>query len=232
LVKYVYPVWREASRAGDDFRRELIEVLAPELLAPGRLKALRIAVVDDAVAPASSKRMENCQPLPDGVVSVYLNDSAQDEKACIDTAVEAHVARFTCYRASETEVLSYDVASGQRVPGFCQLVFLQRPARLTESKWLELWQGRHTQVAVDTQATFGYRQNVLTGTLSDSAPVLHAMIEENFPSEAMSSDLAFYGASDEQNLQARLAAMMASCTRFIDFDKIDVIPMSEYFFRG
>jgi hypothetical protein len=85
-------------------------------------------------------------------------------------------------------------------------------------------------VAIDTQSTFGYRQNVLERPLSADAAPLDAMIEENFPPEAMSSDHAFYGvqAGDDEGLQANLSAMLASCARFIDFDKIDVIPMSEY----
>jgi hypothetical protein len=58
--------------------------------------------------------------------------------------------------------------------------------------------------------------------------MLHAMIEENFPPGAMTSDHAFYGVSDDENLKKNLDAMVNSCSRFIDFDKIDVIPMSEY----
>jgi hypothetical protein len=54
------------------------------------------------------------------------------------------------------------------------------------------------------------------------------MIEENFPDQAMTSDHAFYGAPDDETLQANLTAMMESCARFIDFERIDVIPMSEY----
>ena len=56
------------------------------------------------------------------------------------------------------------------------------------------------------------------------------MIEENFPPEAMQSDHAFYGVGedDDEGLKANLGAMLESCSRFIDFDKIDVIPMSEY----
>jgi hypothetical protein len=54
-------------------------------------------------------------------------------------------------------------------------------------------------------------------------------VEENFPPEAMTDDHAFYATGgDDEVLQQHMTEMMASCARFIDFDTIDVIPMSEY----
>ncbi|MBE9538804.1 MAG: hypothetical protein IMF06_06950 [Proteobacteria bacterium] len=235
MVKFIYPIWKPSTLSGDDFREQLLGELIPQLRTLNQVESLRIAVVDSAVAPATARRMENCQPLPDGVISLYmsgLDRDTWDEKSCADTLIQNSVERASCYQVSETEVLKHDVTSGERIQGFCQIVFLQRPSRLSEAAWLELWQGSHTQVAIDTQATFGYRQNVITRRYTDAAPELHAMIEENFPDQAMASDQAFYGARDDEDLQLKLAAMLESCARFIDFDKIDVIPMSEYFFQA
>ncbi len=72
-------------------------------------------------------------------------------------------------------------------------MFLQRPRRLSEQQWLEVWQGSHTRVAIDTQSTFGYRQNVITRPMTYAAPPFDAIVEENFPQEAMTSQHAFYG---------------------------------------
>jgi hypothetical protein len=165
---------------------------------------------------------------------VYLRGVGQGraDEGAIETAIGAHVASLHGYRVLESELIAHHTVSGQRLEGFCQVVFLQRPGHLTRAQWLELWQGRHTQVAIDTQATFAYRQNVITQALDDDAPMLHAMIEESFPSPAMTSDHAFYGASSDRDLQIKQAAMLNSCARFIDFNKIDVIPMSEYVFRA
>ena len=45
----------------------------------------------------------------------------------------------------------------------------------------------------------------------------------------MTSDHAFYATGgDEAVLQRNMTAMIESCSRFIDFEQIDVIPMSEY----
>lgn len=100
---------------------------------------------------------------------------------------------------------------------------------MSEEQWLNLWLDQHTKVAVETQSTIRYVQNVVSRVLTNEAPVLHAVVEEGFPIEALTSPHAFYNAVDDDNLYRRnLDTMMDSCFRFIDFDKIDSIPMSEY----
>ena len=39
------------------------------------------------------------------------------------------------------------------------------------------------------------------------------------------------GYTDDETLQANVGAMMESCARFIDFDRIDIVPMSEYLLK-
>ena len=234
MVKHIYAVWKHPNQAEQVFSEDLVHKLAPELIALDGLECLRIAVVDSAVRPAAAKRLESGQPLPHALISVYTHGSAADhwdQKTSIDAAVDAYVDRFSCYQVAEAEAIKNTaVASGDRVFGFCQVVFLQRPPRLTEAAWLERWQGEHTSVAIETQATFGYRQNVVVRSYSADAPVVHAIIEENFPPDAMTSEQAFYGVTNDEDLHAKRTAMLESCARFIDFDKIDVIPMSEYVF--
>ena len=121
---------------------------------------------------------------------------------------------------------------GERVYGMCHVVFFSKPASQSRGDWLTAWKGSHTRVAIDTQSTFGYRQNVVVRPLDDQSPWVDAIVEENFPPEAMTSDHAFYDtAGDEALLQSRMQAMMDSCVRFIDFESIDVIPMSEYLLK-
>ena len=50
----------------------------------------------------------------------------------------------------------------------------------------------------------------------------------------MSSNFAFYAVEegDEAGMQANAKAMLDSVSRFIDFDRIDVIPMSEYLLKS
>jgi len=234
MEKIIYPVWKRDGLDGDTFRDELLQQLAPALLADGNLRALRISVVDSAVASADNKRMATCQqPLPDGLISVWVNNNGARES--LEDGIRAHVERFSAYLVTEAEPIvntNFRPVIGERERGFCQVVYLQRPERLTEQEWLKIWQGSHTQIAIDTQSTFCYRQNVITRYLTEGAFEFSAMIEENFPPEALTSDHAFYGVSDDGALQTNMTAMMESCARFIDFDKIDVIPMSEYVLKS
>jgi hypothetical protein len=104
-----------------------------------------------------------------------------------------------------------------RVPGFAQLVPLMRPARLTWEEWRQAWQGGHTSVAIGTQSSFRYVQNVVVRPLVAGAPVLAAVVEECFPIEAASDMHVFFDAvGDDAKLARNMTAMSQSCDRFMD----------------
>ena len=216
MQKMIFPVWKHTSQSCDDFRDLLIELLPAKMAQCSCVKNLRITVVDAAVAGAEPKRIGSRQPLPDAVISIYVDDSdskSNNNVKLFELALQACTSRYSGYCVREFEPLknvTHVSAYGHRTYGFCQVVFLQRPERLTQMQWLELWQGQHTQVAIDTQATFAYRQNVIE--------------------RIVSGDQAFYGVSNQAQLEKNMTAMMQSCARFIDFDRIEVIPMSEYVF--
>ena len=92
-----------------------------------------------------------------------------------------------------------------------------------------MWHGHHTRVAIDTQDNFLYVQNVVVRALTHAAPGYDAIVEECFPAAAMTDPHAFFDAvGDDEKFQRNVAEMMDSCGRFIDFDKIDVVPTSQY----
>jgi hypothetical protein len=229
MEKILYPVWKNAGVEADAFRELLLEQLSPQLLELG-VRGLRVSVVDSDVAAAAGLRQENSRPVMDAMISVWLDSSVY--RGEVEAAIESHVARMVGYLVTESAPLVTDTAEGQRTEGMAQVVFLQRPRRLSEQQWLEIWHGSHTQVAIDTQSTFGYRQNVITRPMTYGAPPFDAIIEENFPVEAMTSQHAFFGVKTDAELQANLQAMIDSCARFIDFDKIDVVPTSEYLIKA
>ena len=228
MEKILYPAWKPDDTCADDFRDVLLLELGPELTGLG-VRGLRISVVDSEVEPAAGLRQQNLGAAMDAMISVWLDSSVY--RAPIEAAIAGRVERMAGYLVTESEPLRSDTSEGKRTPGMAQVVFLQRPERLSEAEWLEIWHGSHTQVAIETQSTFGYRQNVVVRAVTADAPPIDAIIEENFPAEAMSSQHAFYAADSEEDYQARLKAMIDSCVRFIDFDKINVIPTSEYLLK-
>lgn len=232
MEKVLYLLWRADDGTADAFRDGLLTGLVPALQGAPGVRALRLAVADSAVEPAADKRLASAGPLPDALLSLWLDDAWQRPEPA--QLMPALVAGSCAYLVTEAEPLvntSKPAGADGRVPGFCQVAMLQRSPRLDEQDWLGIWKGSHGAVAIRTQATFGYRQNLIARDLDNGAP-LHAIVEENFPAAAMTSLHAFYAAGDDATLAAHQTAMMESCARFIDFDKIDVVPMSEYLFSA
>ena len=188
----------------------------------------RLAFSDSSVEEASYRRMGR-SPAPNLMASVF-SESLEGALAMSEEWGQTFDNNIV-FAVSEKEPLSnkkYLIKAGERAHGFCQVALLQKPNRLTREKWLSIWQGSHTQVAIETQSTYAYRQNLIEHCYGDNDWLLDAIVEENFPPEAMISDYAFYDAQDDIELGKRQEKMMTSCARFIDFDRIDVVPMSEY----
>jgi hypothetical protein len=112
---------------------------------------------------------------------------------------------------------AHPAGSDGRVPGFAQMVALTRPAHLSWGEWRRIWQGSHTSVAINTQSTFRYVQNVVLRPLTAGAPPYAAIVEECFPIEATTDLHVFFDAlGDEARLARHMAAMSESCDRFMD----------------
>ncbi len=110
------------------------------------------------------------------------------------------------------------------------MAFLRRPADLDRAEWLARWQGGHTRVAIDTQSTFGYVQNVVVRALTPGAPAFDGIVEELFPAAALTDFHVFFdtGGSDAE-LGRRMTAMTESVARFSGPDaELDVVPTSRY----
>ena len=169
-------------------------------------------------------------PAFDAVLSFWV-DSAVAAPA-FNALIDDVAARYSGFLVTESEPLRnsrFPARAGVRTHGMNQVVLLQCPARLTRQEWLTIWQHSHTAIAIETQSSFGYRQNIVVNPVSEPLVACDAIVEENFPAAAMADREAFYDASGNPSLKAeREKRMIDSCLRFIDFDRIDCIPTSEY----
>lgn len=233
MEKVLYALWTDDPYAGDGLRDELLETFAPACLALPQVRGLRVAVADSVVRPAADKCMAVSGPLPLALVSIWLDDGWFRDP--VEVLLPRRVTRLRAWLVSEAEPIvntAHVPGADGRVPGFCQVAMLQRPPRLDRDTWLNIWKGSHGEVAIATQSTFGYRQNLVVHDLGGAeGPELHAIVEENFPDEAMTSGHAFFNAEDDATLEANYQAMMDSCERFIDNDRIDVAVMSDYLLK-
>lgn len=205
--------------------------LAPALLDPGFRSDLaatgvtRLQVNLDDADVAAAMRFGPGRPIT-AVVSVWTDHEvtpALDVVRRLDGTLDA-------WRVSEREPLVPPVVpDGERADALANIAFLRRPAALAADAWLADWLDRHTQVAIDTQGTFGYVQNPVLEALTADAPAVSGIVEEIFPMAAMTDHHAFYGSGgDEAEFQRRFALLMESCERFGASQGLDLVPTSRY----
>ncbi len=194
------------------------------------VRRLQINISDDAVQGAM--RISTFDPPIDAVISLWTPDAA----AALES-IDAHVDSFAAWEVQTCAPLDPPpTADGTRVDALANIAFLRRPQDLAHDEWLRIWLDEHTQVAIDTQATFGYYQNLvelcLTTGSGDRGDVrVTGIVEELFPMAAISDPHAFYGSdSDDEELQRRLTTMLASVARFGADRELDVVPTSRYDF--
>lgn len=203
--------------------------LARALRAAGA-RRVQVNVADEAVAPAAGRRIESSGRPARSMVSVWLDAATDDALAPIDAAVAAFDPAAASYRVDDAEPLAAPtVDPGTRQEGMAHIACFRRPEGQSVDEWLDIWKGSHTQIAIDTQDTFGYVQHVVTEVRTPGATEWHAIVEECFPAAAMADDHAFFDAvGDDERLARHQREMFASVQRFIDLSTIDVVPTSRY----
>jgi len=231
MEKVIYVLWRHPAAELASFCERVRTDLPGDLAAAGARRA-RINVSDADVSRAAGVRQARLKPAPDAFVQVWLDDAGVAARQPIDDAVTACAVRTAGYLVDERVPVAnklHPPAPGGRTYGFAQVALLRRPAALTREQWLEIWLGSHTAVAIETQSTFEYVQNVVVRPLTPEAPAIDAIVEECFPPAAMTDYKAFFDApGDEAKFKANLQRMLQSVARFIEPGQIDVVPTSQY----
>jgi len=231
MEKVVYALTAPLGPAGAQVGQDLLEIAGPALVARGAL-GVQVNVVDHAVTPAHRHRIASSDQPADAVVSVWLNSATAHLRTWADDILSAHAGTLAAYLVTESVPLPntrFPDRGGSRTEGFSQVAFLRRPAHLAQGEWLTRWLDDHTQVAVDTQDTFLYVQNVVIRPLTPGAPPWDGIVEECFPAEAMTDQHAFFDAiGDDDRLRRNQTAMFESCARFLDVSTIDVLPTSRH----
>ena len=231
MEKVIYVLWRDPRVEIEEWSQLLREELSEKLLELG-VKELQINVADKAVQAAVPLTQVATRPQMEAFVQIWLPCAMASFRQSIDDLVASAAWRMAAYLVTESQPIvnnRHRVSHGQRTPGFSQMAVLKCPFRLSHEAWLDLWQNGHTQIAVDTQDNFQYTQNLVVRRLCHDSPSYDAIVEECFESEAMTDPHAFFNTGgDENKLKQHYRLMMESCDRFIDRDKIDVVPTSQY----
>ena len=204
--------------------------VAEKVLALG-VSGLTVNVRDDAVR-ASLMTLTTLDPPVVAVVSMWVQQCYGDQVHEAIALLSGQCRQIAAYLVTESAPLLPPATElGQRTTGLANVALLRRPARLDHDTWLARWQLDHTTVAIETQATFGYTQNVVWRALTPDAPTIDGIVEELFPAEAISDLRAFFGASDDADLAERMNRMIASTSAFGANENIDTVPTSRYLLR-
>ncbi|OAN35759.1 EthD domain-containing protein [Mycolicibacterium iranicum] len=191
-----------------------------------------IVNVRDAAVTDSLMTLTTLDPPVIAFVSVWTSQYYGDQIHSATTFLGNMCEQLAAYLVTESVPLAAPpTESGERTPGFANVALLRRPEELDERTWLQRWHRDHTQVAIDTQSTFGYIQNTVVRALTDDAPRVDAIVEELFPIEAVSDVHAFFGAADDADLSDRMTKMVASTTAFGANQNVDTVPTSRYVLR-
>ena len=219
LVKLMYAVW------GDR-----VDVLAEELrdqLTGAGAERLVVEVDDEHVAEAQLRLSTYAEPVH-AVLSIWT----ASDPGPVTEVLQRHVTEVAGWVVDERSPGPMpETPDGQRTDGLLNVALLRRPDGMTRAAWLERWLDQHTAVALETQATFGYLQNVVVEPLLEGQATVDAIVEELFPMAAATDLHAFYGSDgDDEELTRRMTRMLESVAGFGADENIDVVPTSRYGF--
>lgn len=218
----MYAAW------GDDLPRRLRDDRLLRRLAAAGVRRLQLNLDDADVAPAM--RIATGEPIG-AIVSAWLAaGTTRDEDVTV--ALQQATDRLAGWEVDERlPIPPPETDDGTRMDALANVAVLKRPDELERDQWLHHWLVDHTPIAMATQATFGYVQNIVTREVTTGPRQVDALVEELFPSAGMVDMHAFYGSGgDDAELHDRLTRLMTSVSR-IGFDRdLDLVPGSRYVF--
>lgn len=231
MEKIIYALWRDPGEDQKTFNQRLRNDVGPRL-ADGGARAVRVNLQDEAVAGGSSPRMIATNPQMDAIVQLWAPSGHDQFRRPFDDIIGAASLRYAAWLVSESQAIPntlHPPRPGERTEGFSQVVFLGKPPRLTWDAWRHAWEIYQTPVAIETQANFEYVQNLVVRPLTYGAPTYAAIVEECFPAGALNDEAVYFDAEgDPGKLEENQARMAESCARFLDYDRVDCIPTSQY----
>lgn len=209
---------RQAQGTAWLFEPELRSALA-------RVGATALQVnVDDAVVE-DALRMAQAEPVT-ALASIWTGG---DVRAALEV-VAAEAPEFDAYRVSERVRLDpRPTADGERADLVAQIALLRKPAAMSREDYLAYWLLEHTAVAIRTQNTVAYIQNIVEEELRTSSPPVAAIVEEHFPMASLTDPHELYGSGgDDAELERRMSVLIDSVVQFGAHKGLDLVPSSQY----
>jgi len=230
MEKLCYVLWKRNAVTGTAFRDALLGPVATALRDLGAERITVLAADEHAESLAKARITHLREPIA-GMLSCWL--PCVDAHAEIDQLLRDETSRLAGYLVTESEVLrntTHRAARlGERTPGTTLLGLIEKPDRLAFEEWIAIWHGRHSPLALEIQCTYLYVRNVVARALTPDAPPWRGLVEEGFPTEAVTDPMLWYKAGgDRQKMRENLGRMIASVKEFLDIETVESHPLSEY----
>lgn len=232
MEKLIYVVWKKPEASMASFKGQALGPVAERLLAGG-VRALEVHLADEQSDFAKALRITQMTEPMSGMVSMWLDTHL--ERNGVEEVLAGATSRCAGYLTSESVPIvntKHVAPLGERTPGLTTVAFLEKPDSMTYEAWREQWQGHHTRVAIETQSTYLYVQNVVVRPLTADAPPWTAIVEETFPAEAATDPMVFYAADSKEKLHDHQHRMFDSVQKFIDLARLESHPLSPYVLKN
>ncbi|RMI31305.1 EthD domain-containing protein [Nocardia stercoris] len=225
MEKVIFALRRADNEVDEQWCERLRTEVAKEVTDAG-VAGLTVYVRDQPMQ-AALMRLTTIDPPITAVVGIWVEQSYGPVVTAVAELLRAEAPLVHGYLVTESVPLRLPETIG-RTEGFGNIAFLRRPADLTPDAWRDRWQSHHTGVAIETQATFGYTQNLVVRPVTPDAPVIDAIVEEQFPAAALTDPMAWYGATDQTELTDRVRRMIECVSSFGANRDLDTVPTSRY----
>jgi EthD domain len=233
VEKIVCALWASGAETAAAFGERLRETLPAALIKAGA-RQVRLNVRDQRVDPARSLIIRWQTPQPDAVLQFWLPSANAMFREAVDAMLSQACDRFESWLVAESTIIpnrSHPPEPGAPTWGWAQATFITFRPDMSWTAAVEHWHDFHTRVAIETQSNLEYIQNIIVRPLTPGATPYSAFVEECFPPTAMTDPMALLDASgDDARFRENEERMMSSCTAFLDFARMDVIPSSQYDF--
>jgi hypothetical protein len=229
VEKLCYVLWKGDARTGAAFRDDLLRGAVPALRNRGASQ-IQLLVADEHCEPLRKARLTRMDEPIAGLLSLWLD--CVDAHRDVESVLREHAPRLAGYLVTESTVLpntTHTAPPGARTPGATLLGLIEKPDRLAYEEWIRIWHEHHSPLALEIQCTYLYVRNVVARALTEEAPPWRGLVEEGFPTDAVTDLTRWYkAAGDPVKMRENLGRMVASVQRFLDIEKVESHPLSAY----
>jgi hypothetical protein len=240
MEKLIYLVWDRPSRSGSDVRAQLIDDIAPKLLACSP-RGLQMDIDDEQAADVKSMVAIPGDELPvRALVSIWVD--AHDTRAQYEAVLEDVGIRRAGYLVTESLWSDYgdnehaparDWPDGQRSPGIITLSVFDKPASVSDETFYGHWYGHQSPMSEWVQPRARYIRNAVARALTPGAPSYRAIVEEAWPTIDTVTDIhKFFNATEGgDDLGERIRIMLDSTKLLYNPDTMRNYTLSEYILK-